>query len=330
MRLVLALAALMLGAGHAFAQSSPQDTYSWAEQPAAEPMEEVIVTGEWPGPRMWKISKGDHVLWLLGTLDPLPKKLSWQSHEVEAVLKDAQEVLSDEPAISANASLFGKLRLYMQWRSLRKNNDGEVLHDIVPTDLYTRFADLKTKYAANDDGIERLRPALAGGRLYTKAVNASGLSARGVVSKAVLKLAKKHDVKIQRGELKIDDVGGILKELSETPRDVEIKCLEATVTRLERDIGVMTARANAWAVGDVDALRRLAYTDNASSCWDALASSPRVKAVIAQAQDTWMAAAEAALATNRTTLAMRSINDILGRDSLLMKFLAKGYAVEAP
>lgn len=300
------------------------------DQEAPAYMEEVIITGSWPGPRMWKVSKGNHVLWLLGTLDPLPKKMSWESKEVEAIIEAAEEVLSSEPSISPNAGLFGKLRLYMQWRSMRKNERNGVLKDFLPSDLYARFNDLKVKYAPKDDGIERLRPALAGGRLYLKAVDESGLAARNVVSKTVIKLAKKHHVKVHRAELKINDAGGLLNELKEVPREAEIKCLESTMIRLEKDIGMMAARANAWAVGNLDALRKVAYTENASSCWDILASSPRIKALMNEAQNAWMSAAETALDRNTTTLAMWPINDILKQDGVLLKFRAKGYAVEEP
>jgi hypothetical protein len=41
-------------------------------------LETVLVTGEQPGPGLWKISRGDHVLWILGAQYPLPKKMTWR------------------------------------------------------------------------------------------------------------------------------------------------------------------------------------------------------------------------------------------------------------
>lgn len=330
-RMRLLLISFFFAAANAFAADETIDFYEFPpEQETPAYMEEVVITGTWPGPRMWKVSKGGHVLWLLGTLDPLPKKMSWESKEVEAIIKDAQEVLNSEPSISPNASLFGKLRLYMQWRGMRKNDHDGVLKDFLPSELYARFNDLKIKYAPKDDGIERLRPALAGGRLYFKAVDASGLATRNVVNKTVIKLAKKHRVKVHRAELKINDAGGLLNELKEVPRESEIRCLESTMTRLEKDIGMMAARANAWAIGNLDALRKVSYTENASSCWDILASSPRIKALMNEAQNAWMTAAESALDKNTTTLALWPISDVLKQDGVLLKFRAKGYAVEEP
>ena len=70
----------------------------------------VVVTGEQPGPGLWKVTSGDHVLWILGTLSPLPKNMHWQAREVEEAIASAQEVL-DPPHIKvdANVGFFGKL-----------------------------------------------------------------------------------------------------------------------------------------------------------------------------------------------------------------------------
>ena len=44
------------------------------QAPAAPPtvvdLEAMVVRGQQPGPGLWKVSKGDHVLWILGTLSP--------------------------------------------------------------------------------------------------------------------------------------------------------------------------------------------------------------------------------------------------------------------
>ena len=57
-----------------------------AAVPAQELLEEVLVTGEQPGPAMWKVKRGDHTLWIVGTLTPLPSKMTWRSQQVEDVI----------------------------------------------------------------------------------------------------------------------------------------------------------------------------------------------------------------------------------------------------
>src|SRR4030081_2734532 len=84
------------------------------------PMEEAVVTGEHEGPRLWKVrkpggpmSQGDHVLWILGTLTPLPKKLIWQSDSVEAVLQQSQEVVPPWAAFGIGANSSTALRVWI-------------------------------------------------------------------------------------------------------------------------------------------------------------------------------------------------------------------------
>ena len=57
------------------------------------------MTGEYPGPGMWKVTRADdadgHVLWIVGEPPPLPKRMKWKSKDVEAVALGAQEILRD-------------------------------------------------------------------------------------------------------------------------------------------------------------------------------------------------------------------------------------------
>src|SRR5215470_17047832 len=63
------------------------------------PPEEVVVEGKHEGPRMWRVTKGDHTMWILGTITPLPRKMTWQSDSVETLLHETQEVLPAWPSI---------------------------------------------------------------------------------------------------------------------------------------------------------------------------------------------------------------------------------------
>ena len=56
---------------------------------AVGPIEEVLVTGEHPGPGLWKVTRGTHVLWILGVRSPLPKDLVWRQDPRSATLVEA-------------------------------------------------------------------------------------------------------------------------------------------------------------------------------------------------------------------------------------------------
>ena len=132
--------------------------------PAVKDLDVVVVTGTWGGPRMWKISKGDHVLWILGTLTPLPAKMTWDSSHAERIVAQAQEVLA-APSVSVSADGIGFFRglfLIPSLLSVRKNPGDATLKDVMPPDLYARWIVLKKKYIGRDAGIEKWRPLFAG------------------------------------------------------------------------------------------------------------------------------------------------------------------------
>ena len=102
-------------------------------------MEAVVVSGAQPGPGLWKVYSGEHTLYILGTLSPLPTRMEWRSQQVASVLDEAGVVLGP-PGISIGTGM-GMLRsLTLLPSALRATNnpDGETLEDVLPTDVYTR------------------------------------------------------------------------------------------------------------------------------------------------------------------------------------------------
>src|SRR6478609_5064912 len=101
-----------------------------AETPAdTATLETVLVTGEQPGPGLWKVSKGDHVLWILGAQYPLPKNMTWRGRDVEQTIAESQAVIADAtPKLELN--FFHKLTLLPAVYGARKNDDGETLQQI--------------------------------------------------------------------------------------------------------------------------------------------------------------------------------------------------------
>ncbi len=291
--------------------------------------DEVVITGERSGPRLWRVSSGERELWILGVLDPLPKKMQWHSQQVVALLGESQEVLMDRPSISADAGLFAKLGLYLQWRRLQKNPEGRSLKEVLSADLYARFAVMEKRYAPGD-GLDSLRPIVAAARLYQKSIESIGLESRRAVPKQVAKLARQHDLKPTAISLKVTEPRDLLNSLSNIPLDAEIRCLDATLHSLESDLGMLTERANAWALGDVATLRRLLATEDRAACWDVILGIPRVKELSAAADRQWLQSAESALQHNRTTLALRSMRDVLSPGGVLAQLRAKGYQVAGP
>ena len=87
---------------------------AWAQTETAPAVvdnpDTVLVVGQRPGPGMWKISKGDHVLWVFGTYSPLPVKMQWRSQQVEAIIAQSQLYLSP-PTLGASVGVWGGLKM---------------------------------------------------------------------------------------------------------------------------------------------------------------------------------------------------------------------------
>jgi uncharacterized protein YbaP (TraB family) len=320
---VLALAAGVAVGAQAPAANPPA--------PATEaPLAELVVEGQHEGPRMWTVRRGDHTLWILGTVTPLPKKMVWQPDAVRAVLQQSQEVVPAWPAYAIGANPFTALRVYLQWRRMQKEPDHLPLKETLPPPLYARVTALEARYDPHDRYLEELRPMVAAERLATRVLDASGLALHNEVQKTVLGLAREQGVRVRQDKLKIDDPVDVLKDAGAAPLSAEIACLDAVVTRLETDLGPMQARARAWALGDVDALRHLPHADNTTACVAAVSTSERVRSLIARAEDDWLVVVEDSLARNRGTLAVQSMDRLLGEHGALETLRLRGYEVEGP
>jgi uncharacterized protein YbaP (TraB family) len=303
--------------------------------PAADAVDEVVVSGEQPGPGLWKVSKGNHVLWILGTLSPLPKRMTWRSGEVEKIIAQSKEVIGQE-SVRPDVGFFREITLLPSLLRARYNPDGALLKDILPPDLYARWLKLKLQYIGNDSGIEKWRPMFAAVRLYQRTIDRSDLTQSNIVWPVISRAARTHEVKITNLSIKVE-VGNprqTIRDFTETPRSADVACLAATIERLETDLDKMKLRANAWAVGDIGTLERLPAPDQVAKCVEAFTSGPGIQDKLNAGRnlyfDEWLAAADRALSRNDVTFATLPMAELLGTNGRLAKLEARGYTVAPP
>src|SRR4051812_44198799 len=112
---------------------------------ADAPMEEVVVSGEYAGPGMWKVTSADypdHVLWIVGEPTPLPKRLRWRSRQVERVLLQSQEVLLQAGIVlkaDEDIVMDHPISLITAIRNGEENPDQGMLEDHVTQASYARW-----------------------------------------------------------------------------------------------------------------------------------------------------------------------------------------------
>jgi TraB/PrgY/gumN family len=321
----------------------------YGQTPAAdEPLEEVVVTGEFPGPGMWRVTRADdaagHVLWIVGDPPPLPRRMKWKSRDVEAVAVSAQEIVLDagvsmEP--DERIGVFKGLSLLPAALKARKNPDQAGLRDLLPPEVYARWLVQKRRFLGSDNSVEHWRPIFAADKLRREAFDDLGLRERGMVWEVVEKLAKKRNITTTTPNLKFTfPTSGLKTKIQEFSREslADTECFVTTLDLTEAlsNPDIESQRAHAWATADLTTLERLPPLPNPyTPCAMALLNTEFAKAVVPadireQLYALWIGAAEKSLGANQTTLAIVPLGKLLRTDGYLDRLRAKGYLIEAP
>lgn len=313
------------------AQAAPKSVSSPA---AATELAAVTVTGPQPGPSLWRVSKGDHVLWILGSVSPLPKHMLWRSDDVDATIAESQVVLGS-PYATVKVGFFKSLTILPSLIGVRNNPDHVTLKQELPAAVYARWLPLKARYLGNGKAVERRRPAIVASELYRAAIDQSGLTDKRMLGNAVAKAAKRHGLKVQQVVyyLPLDNVHAFIKDFKHSSMQDAV-CLEHTLTLVDTDLGTMQARANAWAVGDVKALRKLPLVDldvcSLQRTAPELLRKYHWTNVDADVKTLWLKTAEAALVNNKVSFATLPISNLLKPDGYLAALQARGCQVDQP
>lgn len=301
--------------------------------PPADEVDEVLIIGEQPGPSLWKIYKGDHLLWVLGTFYPLPNKLQWRSQQAEDAIANSQEVFL-QPSAQAKVGFFSQFALLPSLIGIKKSPDGLSLEEKVPADVYQRWLVLKEKYIGKDKAIEKYRPLFAGQELLEEAQRKAGFEHEDRVTQRVQELAKKHKIKVTvpTYEFTVDKPRQTIKNFKQAGMD-DITCFTKMVDHLTTDIDTMRLRANAWATGDLAAFATLPITDHGSACFDAVmkssfAEEEGMKDLQTKVEAEWFAKIDEALTNNTVSFAVIGTAEMLKKENVMAKLQAKGYRIE--
>jgi uncharacterized protein YbaP (TraB family) len=295
-----------------------------ADQPPTV-MDELIVTGERTGPGMWHVRHDAAQVWILGSMSPLPKGITWRATEVEKVLDGTSQVLVQKPFEIGIARI---LWLLITERSVLMVRGGKRLKDVLPADLHARFAAQRAKYTDDPDKWERFRPLIAAAFLQQAAFHQVGLSTRLDLGAAVRTLAKKRHVRVE--EIKIAGVGDVMEALKSLPPATENICVDASLVTVERDLQRLLDRAQAWASGNVERIEKLREPAEVDACRAALDTGVGAADLIARIRRTWLGTIEKYLQGAGVTLVVVNMDLLLEPGGLLDQLREKGYQVDAP
>jgi hypothetical protein len=261
--------------------------------------------------------------------------MQWHSKQVEAAVANSQEFIM-MPNVKVEVGFWSKVSLLPSLIGIKHNPDGKKLADVLPENLYGRWSVLKEKYIGKDKDIEKNRPIFAAVELFKKSIDKSGMAPDDSVRWTIENIVRNNKIKTARPMLdhELKNPRATVKKFKNSTLD-DTECFAKTIERLETDLDAMRSRANAWATGDLEALRNLPYHNQREDCETAILNSE-----IAQDQGLqdikqllkaeWLAAAEAALATNQSTFAMLPMAELYKQDGYLAALVAKGYSLERP
>jgi hypothetical protein len=314
---------------------------------ADPPLDEVVVTGEFPGPGLWKVTRPDtsgHVLWIVGDPWPLPKRMKWKSTQIEATAAGAQEILRDATVTmnpDEKIGLFRGMTLLPAILKARRNPEDAKLEELLPPDLYARWLVQKKRYLGRESGVESWRPLFAADRLRKEAFSDLGMREGGVVWDVVGRIAKDRKIKVNVPAVtftfKRSELRAKIKEFSReslADRECFATTLDLTEALANRDIE--TRRARAWATGDLEALAALPalpspYLPCVMAVMNAQVARELVPSDIRQRVfDLWIDAAEQSLADNQSTFAVVPFGKLTRPDGYLARLRDKGYVIEPP
>jgi uncharacterized protein YbaP (TraB family) len=288
-------------------------------------LDEVVVTSERTGPGLWHVHHGNAQVWILGSMSPLPRDITWRSKQVEQVLDTTNQVLVQKPFDIGIARI---LWLLITERKLLMVGGGKRLVDVLPPDLHARFAVQRAKYTNEPDKWERFRPLIAAAFLQQAAFHKVNLSARLDIGAAMRTLAKKHHVPVE--EIKIAGVGDVLEALKTLPPATENACVKASLVTTESGLPRLVDRAQAWANGNVERIASLPEPPEVDACRAALDAGSGSSDLIALMRGTWLGVIDKYLQKGGVTVAVVNIDILLAPGGLLDELRAKGYEVEAP
>ena len=293
-------------------------------------IEEITVIGRYPGPPLWKVTSGARTLWVFGELSTVPKGLDWDPRNAERVLDRAGVVIGSPRVTAMTLNPIRIFKLYRGAKRLVRLPEGTALADQMPPELYSRYTALRMRYRPDvEDDEEEDRPALAVLQLYQAALDDTGLTVDADVSKTIERKMRRS--KADEAEVIVErEPEAVLDAFKKITLEAELSCVESIITTIETDLQGMKERANAWAVGDVAALKRFDYPDSQGNCLDALFTVEGFADLRDELYGKWLSEAEHALSTYDTSFSVLPMRELVADDGLLAQLAARGYTVTAP
>ncbi len=313
--------------------ATPSSAHSDAPSAPDEPrlLDTVVVSGSLPAPKLWELTKGEKKLLIMGSLTPTPRTMTWDSATVARRMGQAELVLGPPGiSISADTGLVGGLMLYSSFKKAKQLPQGKTLREVLSQETYARWREAKDHYLPNDDDVETMRPVYAAQALFDAAVGRIGLTNEDRVDPAIQRLANSKGIPFKKTQyfVYLKNAKKTMQQLAQSPIDDGL-CMVQTLDRLQEDVQLLVARANAWAEGDVERLQSLPFNDQKKACIAAMADNDAARAQglsdpEGAARERWLRITRESLVIHNVVFAQGPIWQLEGADGVVAALEAGG------
>lgn len=236
-------------------------------------LDTILVTGEQPGPPLWKVWKGDHVLWILPLVDMYPRRMEWDSSRVGKLIAESQEYIA-RPRVTSGISVSNPLSMFRALDLVTTSMQlpkGKTLAKVLPPELYQRFKALKSRYFPRNHKIDTQTVSVATGTLRDEILEHENLEMfhnNSQFSPTPIMEEFQKSVRANKSIRQVWPTAGTTrhmtgKEFKVAARAMEetfkspafaswaIACMEQVIAWFEDDLESVKRRANAWARGQI-------------------------------------------------------------------------------
>ncbi len=287
-------------------------------KPQAKPwsdITEVVVRAHAPGPAMWKLTRGDATVWVMGTLHVSPKDVAWDATRFRRELSGAHLLILPRIVDDVDVS--------EQTMELPRSQQ---LVDVVSPATYSRFQAVLKQEDFNDlpTGLT-YKPAWAGLWLIFHAYRAHGITT-AIVPAEIAGFAAQSGVTIKYVDRHTNGLQA--RQYDHLDPATGEACLNDYLDSTDHDLTTTDLMGKAWAEGDVPTILANHREPAWVTCF--LAQPKYAQTYETYAVDDMVKAVDDALKMPGKSVAVMPLSDLLRRDGILDRLRAEGVTITAP
>ncbi|WP_185750142.1 TraB/GumN family protein [Stenotrophomonas sp. 278] len=303
-----------------------------ADQSAARAMRGIVdlptVTADRPtsGPRIWTFVKGSTTLRVLGTVQPLPRDLQFDTSGILDALQTSDALLTGEGVVTGEGvGLVRGLLLLPSMRRLKRNTSDRTLRDILSDTDYQEWRRLSDPYLSGMPDVERMRPMYAAGALYEAAIARERLHRHHPAKSSISGMARTLGIPLIDGRLHVR-IAHPKEAINafHVDKEDDLRCFREVLRRLPPWLGTAKQAGNEWSSGSY---RNIPQAP--PRCWSWLTNQAiaRTQGILLEqaVRQQWMRSLDSAASMHSNIFTTMPIEDLESGSGLASALFDDGY-----